>query len=97
LAFGVTWHKRDAAWIAKEVFLIRGDAKGYGSVQIRGVIAVDEDYPGCPFCGGKSFFQGACGHLACWDAETYSVVCPVCDLSMMLGGEIEQIEGVDDV
>jgi hypothetical protein len=77
----------------------RGQAKreGYES-RIAGAFKMTTDYPGCPHCRSRSFFQcGSCRALVCWDGETAYLQCPSCSTSGPLEGQISEMETGTDL
>ena len=55
--------------------------EGYGSKKVRGSIAFDPEYPGCPHCGESGFYIcSSCGTIVCWHGDT-KVTCPKCGKS----------------
>ena len=65
--------------------------EGYGS-RIVGSFQLTPDYPGCPHCGSRSFYQcNGCSSLVCWDGESRWVTCPSCGGSGPLEGTITEM------
>ena len=68
----------------------------YDKHMITGSVTFDHAYPGCPFCGSKYISQcGKCHNTACWDG-TNQVICPWCNTSIIIEGNIKQIGASDD-
>ena len=52
--------------------------QGFDKNSIKGSFISDPEFPGCPYCGAKGFYQcGACGKLCCWKDER-TVTCGWC-------------------
>jgi hypothetical protein len=71
---------------------------------MEGAFDIAPTYPGCPFCGARSFLQcPGCEQLACWDGRTSRVPrrrrrpygrCPWCRAAIELSGSsIERLTG----
>lgn len=79
--FGIRVENNETMWVANWCFKISNTAaasEGYDRTKISGAIATSKDYPGCPYCGAKGFFQcGKCGKITCWNGET-TVTCKWC-------------------
>lgn len=57
-------------------------AEGYDKTPLRGNLYDTNDYPGCPYCGGKNFVQcNRCYKLTCWHGEA-QMICPWCRSNM---------------
>ena len=67
--FGIRVEKIPQGWAANWAFPISESAskkEGYSDNKVTGVIYTSDEYPGCPYCGSKSFYQcGTCGKLSC--------------------------------
>ena len=49
----------------------RAHQEGYDMVRIHGNLYAMDEYPGCPYCGTKSFVRcDNCGKLTCWNNES---------------------------
>ena len=60
-----TGHDR---WLTTWAFPIKESSakrEGYDKVQVKGDISFADDYPGCPYCGGRGLTLCSCGHLSC--------------------------------
>ena len=65
--------------------------EGYDSTRVNGDVILDDEYPGCPYCGEKRFYVcERCGAVVCWHGSSI-VTCPNCRST----GEIEYVETVD--
>lgn len=52
--------------------------EGFESKSVTGGIRIEPDFPGCPYCGAKTFvFCGRCGMVSCHNGEGTST-CPGC-------------------
>ena len=48
----------------------RAKNEGYDQQNIQGNLFATEEFPGCPYCGTKSFVQcNKCRKLSCWNGE----------------------------
>ncbi len=68
--FGIRVEQReDMAWYCNWAFRISEQAaanEGYGNTVIDGIVKIDGDYPGCPYCGATGWVRcGQCGKLTC--------------------------------
>lgn len=53
--------------------------EGYTSTSIQGSLSRLNEYPGCPYCGNKGFFQcGKCHKLTCDSGKDTYLVCSWC-------------------
>ena len=79
--FGIRMEKTDGVWHCTWAFKISDTAarnEGYDSERVSGKIDVNEEYPGCPYCGTKGWFScGKCGKLTCFSGEEI-VTCGWC-------------------
>ena len=65
--------------------------EGFDVKSVKGTVTTDIDYPGCPYCGSKSFvFCGNCGSVICYHGQK-RVSCPKCGFT----GEVTNVEEVD--
>ncbi len=55
----------------------KGRKEGYDSRSVSGSVTIDDDYPGCPYCGEKQFYICDCGKIVCYHGQQY-VTCPNC-------------------
>lgn len=66
--------------------------EGYGNVMISGRVDTDDEYPGCPYCGGHGWVScGNCKKLTCWSSEEKYFTCTWCGSS----GEVTEAEDFD--
>ncbi len=83
--FGIRAEERtdggETAWYATWAFKVSEHTAGrekFGDTEISGNVYVTKDYPACPYCGAKGFFQcSECGKTTCWNGET-ETVCEWC-------------------
>lgn len=65
--------------------------EGYDEKSVSGTVSLDDNYPGCPYCGSKNFlFCGNCGSVICYHGQS-KVTCPKCGFT----GEVTSIENVN--
>lgn len=80
--YGVRFEKTTLGWKYDWAFKLSADrakSEGYGSTKIVGNIYPDNEYPGCPYCGAKSFIVcGSCGKLNCNNTEEKIFTCGWC-------------------
>ncbi len=92
--FGIRTEKmRDGIWHCTWAFRLNEKAasnEGYGSTMISGQVALDREYPGCPYCNAATWFLCSCGKLTCNNGETH-VTCRWCGNS----GEIASCDTFD--
>lgn len=80
--FGIRAEKRDDdAWYATWAFKVSertASREKFGDTEICGSVYVTTEYPSCPYCSAKGFFQcSECGRTTCWDGEN-ETVCKWC-------------------
>lgn len=79
--FGVRMEKKpDNVWHSTWAFPISAQAagrEGYDADTVSGKMTVDSEYPGCPYCGARSWFRCSCGKLNCW-ADESTTTCQWC-------------------
>ena len=83
--FGIRMEKkRNSVWYCTWAFkLSERSAKneGYGNTIVSGLVDLDEEWPGCPYCNSNGWFNCVnCGRLTCYSNETY-VTCAWCNKS----------------
>lgn len=80
--FGIRVEKINGVWHCTWAFKINEKAarnEGYDAVKVSGRIDMDDEYPGCPYCGAKGWFScGNCGNLTCYSGESKVVTCAWC-------------------
>mgnify|MGYP002626797834 FL=1 len=95
--FGITVDKADErrneyvfVWAFK-VNAEQAHREGYDTKSVHGSVALDDEYPGCPYCEERHFYTcGKCGSIVCWHGER-EVVCPKCGTS----GLVTEVETLD--
>ena len=80
--FGVRAEERsNNEWYATWAFKVTertAQREKFDATEMSGSFYVTKDYPTCPYCGAKGFFQCAeCGKLSCWNGES-ETVCEWC-------------------
>lgn len=77
--------RRDNAWYFTWAFKMDekvASNEGYEKTKVSGLVYADEEYPGCPDCGGKGWIScGGCRKLTCYDGESTYFTCPWCKTS----------------
>ncbi len=83
--YGVRVQKVNDDWVRTWAFKIsekNAKKEGYDQQPIRGNLYATDEYPGCPYCGLKSFVQcNACNKISCWNGES-SLQCVWCGNQM---------------
>ena len=51
--------------------------EGYDEHTVTASVELDQNYPGCPYCGSKQFYICGCGKIVCYPGERI-VTCPSC-------------------
>ncbi len=64
--------------------------EGYDQKTVTGSIVLDDEYPGCPYCGEKNFYLCACGKIVCYHGKKV-VNCPECGFH----GELTKVKEVE--
>ena len=72
----------------------QGKKEKYDNNHVHGKVFIDDNYPGCPYCGAKNFTScleecGGCGHVSCYDGSYNHMICPWC------GEEYDLVEGTE--
>ena len=79
--FGIRAEKKGNIWHFTWAFKINeaiAKREGYDKANIKGSLTeTDDEYPGCPYCGGKGLTHRSCGNLCCNDGSDY-FTCPWC-------------------
>jgi hypothetical protein len=79
--YGIRVEKSGDDWIRTWAFPIKDDVakrEGYDKNIIRGSLRCTDEYPGCPYCGGKSLLLCQnCSRVSCYEDET-PAHCPWC-------------------
>jgi hypothetical protein len=95
-AFGIRAEKIKKEWHFTWAFPIDERAakrEGYDATTVKGSITIDDEYPGCPHCGCKSFVQcGNCNKIGC-SGEERIYKCPFCGNQ----GEISYCDSFDNI
>ena len=80
--YGVRMEKKALGWEYNWAFVIsekRAKAEKYDSTVIKGQIYPSKEYPGCPYCGTKTFvICGNCKRLYCYDKSERISTCEWC-------------------
>ncbi len=92
-AYGVRFEKTSIGWMYNWAFTLsedRAKAEKYGTTKLKGVIYPDDEYPGCPYCGARTFVVcGTCGKLNCNNTDEKVVTCEWCGAK----GELTDYDG----
>lgn len=65
--------------------------EGYDQTSVKGNVALDAEYPGCPYCGEKRFIIcSSCNTFFCHHGQEF-VTCPTCGAS----GNVASVEQVN--
>lgn len=59
--------------------------EGYDKSSIRGNISFTNEFPGCPYCGGRNWTVCSCGHLSCTIVEHGVFTCEWCGTKGTIG------------
>lgn len=94
--FGIRLEERARnCWIADWAFAIKESyarKEGYDQGEIRGLFALDEAFPGCPYCRAMSHWKcGRCNKLNCWAGEQLIVTCSWCGSTGEISGQIDNM------
>ena len=86
--FGIRFQEtQKGSWAGTWAFRISEDTarrEGYHNDMIKGTFNMD-DYPGCPYCGGRGFFIcNTCGKVVCLPEVVPTVTCSWCGRSLRL-------------
>jgi hypothetical protein len=82
--FGIRTEKIGQEWHYTWAFPIKEDVakrEGYNSITVKGRIVIDNEYPGCPYCGNNITTQCNCGRIGC-NSNNYAgmlYTCPFCN------------------
>lgn len=69
-ALGIRVEKRDKGWCLTWAFRIDEKAavrEGFEKTKISGSFYLDDEFPGCPYCGNMDFIHCHCGKITCYD------------------------------
>lgn len=75
-------------WTFTWAFPMKEDSakrEGYDHASISGRIIFNDEYPGCPYCGGRRITVCSCGHLSCTIVKTGLFTCEWCGLKGPVG------------
>ena len=79
--FGIRVEKKeDGKWHETWAFKITAAAASrekYEDKIADGVFQLDQEFPGCPYCGSKRWFICSCGKITCWNGE-HELACAWC-------------------
>ncbi|MCM1222240.1 MAG: hypothetical protein NC548_48005 [Lachnospiraceae bacterium] len=68
--YGMRVEERNGDWFRTWAFKIKEEMarrEGFDRAVLSGNFYADEDYPGCPYCGGSDFTVcGACKKITCY-------------------------------
>lgn len=64
--------------------------EGYASQWVHGCVALDTEYPSCPYCKSIHFIFCSCGAVLCWHGQRV-VTCPSCSQT----SEVSSFSSVD--
>lgn len=63
----------------------------FNGKKVNGSISLDENFPGCPYCGSKQFIIcGKCGTISCYHGQK-QFTCPSCGAH----GEVTTVDSID--
>lgn len=87
--YGIRAEKRGRnSWVWTWAFPIKESSakrEGYDKSSIKGTIVYADEYPGCPYCGSKSFTVCSCGHLSCTIVKDGIFTCEWCGIQGTIG------------
>ena len=93
--YGMRIEKRNNDWVRTWAFKIseeKARREGYKKTRISGSMMETPEYPGCPYCGSRSFVKCSCGNLFCWDGRASIVVCPWYGYKGEVGAPVDRME-----
>lgn len=64
--------------------------EGYDTQSVTGSVDLDDNYPGCPYCGSKQFYICSCGRIICYHGQRVAT-CPECGQT----GELTSVEEIN--
>lgn len=95
--FGIRFDQHGADWEMAWAFPLSekaAAAEKYDRTKISGRFLTGAEYPGCPYCGNRSFwychYNG--GHMNCYDGNPKNNTCRWCGWTGDLGGCVEEID-----
>lgn len=102
-AFGMRAERiGDKRWLVNWAFPIKESSakrEGYDQTSISGNLEFAEEYPGCPYCGGRSYIIcGQCSRLSCQVIYNGYTTCEWCgNTGQIVAYAGEQISAGADV
>ena len=91
--YGIRAEKRGQnSWACTWAFPIKEAAakrEGYDKSSVKGNITFEDEFPGCPYCGGHNWTVCSCGHLSCTIIRDGIFTCEWCGAQ----GEIDDYTG----
>ena len=103
--FGITVDRADTkhkeyvfVWAFK-INAAQAHREGYDTKTVRGSITIDNEYPGCPYCGSDNMAKCTCGKTFCFKFPEYKtksirLTCPWCgQVGMYNAAETLQVQG----
>jgi len=97
--YGMRMEKKDTKWVATWAFRlseVTAKSEKYDKEKVSGELDMDDNYPGCPYCGSYGLIQcGSCGKLFDWDGKSQNISCVHCNTKINLenSGSDFSIEG----
>ena len=86
--FGMRVEKRNFDWVRTWAFRISeksASAEGFDKVNITGSFDDVDEYPGCPYCGGRNIIVcGNCGKITCRYGDQMFFTCQWCGTQSQL-------------
>jgi hypothetical protein len=94
-AFGIRIEQRGGDWARTWAFPVderKAKREGFEANTISGSMKADDEYPGCPHCGGLGFSRCSCGNISCGGGmlDNGEMTCPWC-------GETNVYEAADSL
>ncbi len=89
--FGIRFEEKvRGQWSADWAFPVKetlAKKEGYDRAVIKGMIMLDEEYPGCPYCKNDSAIHcPRCDKVSCYDQRSSVSTCGWCGLRGQVGG-----------
>lgn len=87
--FGIRIEERGNDWVCTWAFKInesKAEREGFDKTKMIGTMQPTPEYPGCPYCGAKSFAPCSCGKIFCaydWSGKPMEMTCPWCGRTAM--------------
>lgn len=80
--FAIRAQKQGSSWLFTWAFQLSEKAakhEGYDKTTVSGSIVLESEYPGCPHCGAKGFYQCcSCKKIVCYVGNEQMAKCPHC-------------------